>query len=129
MGEGVVDSVPDVHVSEAVGSGDADAGLLGLGQELFLHLGSLGAVLLESCGEDGHAFDSGGGTVLECLQHEGVLDCDDSELNGLLDFGDVGVGFEAHDLPALGVDGVELSFEACVEHILYEHSAEFGLIV
>ena len=60
---------------------------------------------------------------------ENEIDCDDGELDGRLDVGDVGVGFEAHDLPALGVDGVELSLEARVEHVLYEHSAEFGHIV
>ena len=128
VGEGVVDSVPDVHVTEAVGSGDADSCLFSGLLEFLLHLGSLRTVLLETCGEDGHAFDAFLDTVLDGLEYEDVLDCDDCEFDGALDLVDVGVGLVAHDLPALGVDGVEFAFVAYVDHVLEQHASEFGLI-
>ena len=61
--------------------------------------------------------------------HEGGLDGDDSEVDGLADVGDGRVGLEAHDLPALGVDGVQFALEAGVQHVLHEHSAQLRFVV
>lgn len=87
--EGVVDTVPDVHSAEAVGPGDADTRFFGLFGDLFLEFGTLGAVLFESGGEDRHAFDACGGTVLHGLKHEDVLDRDDGKLDVFGYLGDI----------------------------------------
>ena len=129
MRERGVDTGAGVHDSEAVGSQEPDSGLLGDLDELLLELRSGCALLLESGCEDGGVGHLGLAELLDLLCYEGVLDGEDREVDGLPDLGDGGVGLQALDLPALGIDGVELALEARVYHVLDKHTAQFGLIV
>ena len=124
-----VDSGSGVHDSEAVGSEELDPGLLGDLDELLLELGSGGALLLEPGGEDGCVGNLRLPQLPDLLGHEGVLDCEHGELDGLPDLLDGGVGLQALDLPSLGVDGVELALEAGVDHVLEKHTAQLRLVI
>ena len=129
VSESRVDACAGVHVPETVGSEEPDAVFLGLLLELLLELGSCRAVLLESCGQDGGILNSGLAQVGHLAGDVCGLDRDDCEVDGLADLGNVRVRLVALDHPALGVDRVKLSLETGVNHILYEHSTELGLIV
>ena len=124
-----VDTDPGVHDTETVGSQELDVVLLCGCDELLLELRTLGAVLFESGGEDGCVFDSGFLELGHLAGNEGRFDGDDGEVDGLTDLGDGGVCLQSLDLPSLGVDGVDGSLETSVDHVLYEHSTQLGLIV
>ena len=129
VGEGRVDSRAGVHDSEAVGSQELDAGLLGNLDELLLELGSSGALLLEPGGEDGRVGDLGLSEFPDLVCDEGVLDSEDGEFDGLPDLGDGCVRLQTLDLPTLGVDGVELPLEPGVNHVLDKHTAQLSLVI
>ena len=90
---------------------------------------SLGAVLLESGCEDGCVLDSSCLELGHLTGDECGLDRDDGEIDGCTDVDDGGVCLESLDLSTLGVDGVDGSLETSVDHVLYEHSTQLGLIV
>ena len=129
MGERGVHTGSGVHDSEAVGSQELDPGLLGDLDELLLELGAGGALLFESCCQDGGVGDLGLPELPDLVCDEGVLDGEHGEVHGLPDLGDGCVRLQTLDLPSLGVDGVELPLEAGVDHVLDKHTAQLCLIV
>ena len=124
LGKGGVDARERAHDAQTIGADDAHLGAARLFKNLLLEFASLFANFLEAGGDDDGALDAILHALLNQVGHGRRRGDDHRQVHLLGHVTDGGVGADAHDIVALGVDGEHCAAEGIADEIPEQRTAD-----